>query len=295
MYSIKAASLATGLTVETLRAWERRYAVVVPHRDDSGRRTYRSEDVTRLRRLKEATDRGHPIGRIARLNDEELAALLNEVQAPREASTKMLVARMLDAAQLYQTVNCDQPLAVATALLPPAQLISEVLQPLLREVGDRWHRGAFSVAQERLVSNAVRRHVGLALDSHDRNARGAPIVFATLPGERHELGLLMCAFLCASRGYKIHYLGPDVPVEDLARYAREVSASVIALSVILRDTLASVPEHLRRLAHHVEAGTTIWLGGSASSRLSREALPTGCVVIPDQLDLERRLDLLQAA
>jgi methylmalonyl-CoA mutase cobalamin-binding subunit len=146
-----------------------------------------------------------------------------------------------------------------------------------------------------LVSGAVRRHVGLALDSHDRNARGAPIVFATLPGERHELGLLMCAMLCASRGYKVHYLGPDVPVEDIARYAGEVSAGVVALSVILLDTLASAPEQLHDLAQRVKPGTSIWLGGSATSHLPRKALPRACVVIPDQRDLERRLDLLQVA
>ena len=270
--------------------------MVVPQRDDTGRRVYRSEDVSRLRQLKEAIDRGHPIGRIAGLRNDELENLIKEKRAPRdEASTTSIVARVLEAAHQFQAANCEQPLALATALLPPARLISEVLQPLLREVGDRWHGGELSVAQERLVSGAVRRHVGLALDSHDRNARGAPIVFATLPGERHELGLLMCAMLCASRGYKVHYLGPDVPVEDIARYAGEVSAGVVALSVILLDTLASAPEQLHDLAQRVKPGTSIWLGGSATSHLPRKALPRACVVIPDQLDLERRLDLLQVA
>src|SRR5512134_2686564 len=78
MYSIKAVSQATGLTVETLRAWERRYRAVVPVRDDLGRRVYRAEDVLRLRRLREATDRGHPIGRLVHLDDTSLAGLLHE-------------------------------------------------------------------------------------------------------------------------------------------------------------------------------------------------------------------------
>ena len=78
MYSIKAVAQATGLTVETLRAWERRYGVVVPNRDEGGRRVYRAEDVLRLRRLREATERGHPIGRLAGLSDDGLASLLDE-------------------------------------------------------------------------------------------------------------------------------------------------------------------------------------------------------------------------
>ena len=78
MYSIKAVSQATGLTVETLRAWERRYGIVVPNRDPTGRRVYRAADVLRLRRLREATERGHPIGRLAELSEESLAQLLTE-------------------------------------------------------------------------------------------------------------------------------------------------------------------------------------------------------------------------
>ena len=76
MYSIKAVSQATGLTVETLRAWERRYRIVVPQRDASGRRVYGPEDVIRLRRLFEATRRGHPISRLAQLDDDAITALI---------------------------------------------------------------------------------------------------------------------------------------------------------------------------------------------------------------------------
>ena len=76
MYSIKAVSQATGLSIETLRAWERRYGIVEPLRDGNGRRSYRPEDVIRLRRLREATERGHPISKLSRLSDEEPHKLL---------------------------------------------------------------------------------------------------------------------------------------------------------------------------------------------------------------------------
>ena len=76
MYSIKAVSQATGLTVETLRAWERRYRAVVSRRDDTGRRVYAADDVLRLRRLREATERGHPIGRLVALDARALGELL---------------------------------------------------------------------------------------------------------------------------------------------------------------------------------------------------------------------------
>jgi MerR family transcriptional regulator, light-induced transcriptional regulator len=237
MYSIKAVSQATGLTVETLRAWERRYRVVVPQRDDSGRRVYRAEDVLRLRRLREATERGHPIGRLVHLDDVSLARLLHEPErAPRSATA----------------------------------------------------------TTERLVSSAVRKHIGLIVESLARTARRPAIVFATLPGERHELGLLMAAMVCASHGCRVHYLGPDLPAEEIARYARQVEADVVAVSLVLTDTLAHMPAELAAIRAALGPDVPIWVGGAAAQGLERTTLPAGCLVISNQGELAQRLDVLHA-
>ena len=118
MYSIKAVSQATGLSVETLRAWERRYGLVTPARDGAGRRVYRSGDVLRLRRLREATDRGHPIGRIARFDDAQLAALLDgQANAPPRSGGSAFVERILAATQAFRSDECEQALTLAIAIL----------------------------------------------------------------------------------------------------------------------------------------------------------------------------------
>ncbi len=104
MYSIKAVSQATGLSIETLRAWERRYGVVQPTRDASGRRAYQPDDVIRLRKLREATERGHPIGRLVRLGQEELDTILqSQAQSGAGApSIRSLGTQILAAAEDYR-------------------------------------------------------------------------------------------------------------------------------------------------------------------------------------------------
>lgn len=293
MYSIKAVSQATGLTVETLRAWERRYRVVVPQRDEMGRRVYRAEDVLRLRRLREATDRGHPISRLVKLDEPALASLLHEPERrPQSAMASTFVERILDAARRYSSAECEQSLTLAISLMSPSRLIGEVLEPLLREVGERWHSGAFSIAQERLVSSTVRKHIGLIVETYDRTARRGSIVFATLPGERHELGLLMSAMVCASHGFKVHYLGPDLPAEEIARYARASGAGIVALSVLLLDGVEAVPGQLRTLREALAPDVPIWVGGSGAQQIDRSALPEGAIVVADSAELEQRLDVL---
>jgi DNA-binding transcriptional MerR regulator/methylmalonyl-CoA mutase cobalamin-binding subunit len=293
MYSIKAVSRATGLTVETLRAWERRYRVVEPQRDEMGRRVYGPEDVLRLRRLREATERGHPISRLVVLDETALADLLHEPERrPQSAAATAFVERILDAARRFAADECEQALTLAISLMPPACLIEEVLEPLLHEVGDRWHSGQFSIAQERLVSTTVRKHIGLIVESYGRTARRQAIVFATLSGERHELGLLMSAMVCASHGCKVHYLGADLPPQEVARYAQAVGAAVVALSVVLHEGLRDLPAQLASMREALGPGIPVWIGGLAAQAIEPGTLPAQCLVIRDPAELEQRLDVL---
>jgi methanogenic corrinoid protein MtbC1 len=242
--------------------------------------------------LREATERGHPISRLAPLSDERLAALLD---APADRRTQgaahALVERILGAATEFRSVDCEQAITLAIAMLPPQRLVAEVLQPLLREVGERWHRGELSIAHERMVSKIVARHVGLMLDAYDRAARRESVVFATLQGERHELGLLMSAMICASRGFKVHYLGADLPAVEIARFARELGASVVALSVVWQERIGDVTAQLAELASALPPDTAIWVGGSASAVLAQQPLPSACVLLRDSAEFEQRLDL----
>jgi DNA-binding transcriptional MerR regulator/methylmalonyl-CoA mutase cobalamin-binding subunit len=294
MYSIKAVSQATGLTAETLRAWERRYRVVVPQRDSLGRRVYRPEDVLRLRRLREATERGHPIGRLVQLDEQGLVDLLHEPepQARPVSAPSAFVQRILEAAASYSTASCEQALTLAISLLSPARLIDEVLEPLLREVGERWHSGQFSIAQERMVSTSVRKHIGLIVETYDRTARRQSIVFATLPGERHELGLLMSTMICASHGFRVHYLGPDLPAAEIARYSREVRAAVVALSVVLLENLPALASQLEVIRAALGPDVPVWIGGQGACGIDEANLPPGCLIIGDRAELEQRLDIL---
>ena len=157
-YSIRAVAQATGLSVETLRAWERRYRVIEPRRGVSGHRIYSTRDVSRLRRLRETTACGHSISKIAHLSDEELQTLLRDGDAAdaRGSAAKMLVTRLMRAVEQYRPEECDQSIAMAFALLPPAQVIREVLAPALQEAGSDSHRMTLRVStiSSRIGTNA---------------------------------------------------------------------------------------------------------------------------------------------
>lgn len=269
MYSVKAVAELTGLTPETLRAWERRHGIVAPGRDASGRRAYDRADVERLGRLKRLTDRGHAIRHLAQLDDARLAEMDRAPPArpptvPAVASGELdgLRLRLSAAAHEYRADDFDRTLGIALATVPTARLLKEVLAPLLREVGEAWEHGTLDIAQERLVTSALKTRM-LALVNQRERRGDARLLLATLSGERHELGLLLVALLALSLGTPFHYLGADLPAVEIARLAERLEVDVVALSVVVPDPRAGAS--LRELRALLGPSVQLWLGGASAA------------------------------
>lgn len=270
MYPVKAASELSGLSPETLRAWERRHGAVVPHRDASGRRLYDAAMIERLSRLHRLTDRGHPIRDLAGLDDAALDALLEESRSTGYGGLEVLPGRMLDAVAEYRVDLFDRELSLAIATLPVQVLLERVLMPLLREVGLRWADGRLAIAQERLVSSLLRARLLSVLNQHPRERRPR-ILFATLPGEPHELGLLGAALHAHEAGAPVLYLGSELPAAELVRVAERLQPAAIALSSIDPGQAPLALSELQVLDATLDPAIPVWVGG-ANARYLDEAL-----------------------
>jgi hypothetical protein len=269
-YPIRAVVRLTGLSADTLRAWERRYEAVVPGRGDRGR-LYSDADVARLGRLAAVVARGHAIGSVAGMSDAELDTLLTGPVTGAVVSEVRAVAApvtsMVDALERYDLPALEGGLNRAAAVLPPADLIFEVVVPLMAEIGRRWESGRLRPAQEHLVSGIVRSVLGGLLRAMTR-PRGRPtLVFATPSGERHELGLLCAALLAASEGFGVVYVGADVPADDVVHAVEAASAPVVVLSV---TTPGVVNRGEARRLRGLPVSTELWIGGPEAAALIAE-------------------------
>lgn len=269
-YPIRAVARITGLSVDTLRAWERRYEAVVPKRSDRGR-VYSDSDIARLRQLATLVERGHAIGTIARFSVTELTRLIDGSDALAVMSQESPVAdltTLFRALDRYDLAAIESALARHAAVLPTRELVFAVILPLLRTLGDRWEAGTLSPAQEHIISAIVRSVLGGLLRSIARSDGSPRIVFATPAGERHELGLLCAAVLAATAGYGVLYLGPDLPAAEIA-HAVTFSG---AISVVLGATTsgAVTRTEAKQLAR-VLAEVDLWIGGPQAAMLAAES------------------------
>ena len=279
-YPIRAVSKLTGISIDTLRAWERRHAAVTPIRDDRGR-MYTDADVDRLRLLHRALAHGHSIGRLAPLTNEELHHLAGEPAASAAPSPDQTRGTAVDAAALsaalqsYDASAIDREMARLAAVLRPLELLRDALMPTLAQVGDEWHRQRASIAQEHLMSSTVRNILGSFLRVYARPNVPARLLFATPAGERHELGTLGAAMLAASSGLGVAYLGPDLPADDLVESVKAAGAQVMVLGLTRVSGGRATEQELRAIVRDLPPDVELWAGGHGAGRYASIITPRG--------------------
>lgn len=287
-YPIRAVARLTGISPETLRAWERRYQAVVPERTGRGRQ-YGPAQIARLGRLNRLVRKGHAIGSIAGLPDDQLDAL-DAVPAhslgvaPASTPSPDLLAPVLAAIDLFDATRAADELSRLAAVLAPRELVHRVVMPLMGEVGVRWHDGRLTVAQEHLVSQLLRNLLGSMIRLFRPASPTARMVVAAPAGERHEFGILAASMLASMSGIEPIYLGADLPAEDIGHVATRVEAPVVLLGITVAS--AHAREQIRSVAEAMPASARLWLGGAdvASLDLSDVARPT--VVFSDLVGFE---------
>jgi len=281
-YPIRAVSKLTGISIDTLRAWERRHGAVTPVRDDRGR-MYSDADVQRLRFMRSALARGHSIGRLAPLTDEELRRLAGSAETSA-APTAHAQGRSLDAAaiaaalQNYDAPAIDREIARLATVLRPLEMLRDVLMPALAHVGDDWHRHRARIAQEHLMSSTVRNFLGSFLRLYARPNASMRLLFATPSGERHEIGTLGAAMLAATSGLGVTYLGPDLPAHDIVESLKPAGAHVLVLGLTKVSAAKATERELRTIVRELPRDVELWAGGRGAGRHASIIAPRGLVL-----------------
>jgi methanogenic corrinoid protein MtbC1 len=258
-YTIKNVSAMTGIQPVTLRAWERRYEALSPSRSGNRYRLYSDRDVAVLRWLNSRLLGGISISAAVK----ELREMTEQGQWPEAvAGGPQLSGRRAAASpaqisrQLYQTLLRYDEVEAANLVrqsLASFELIAfmqEVLTPALVQIGEAWYRGEIGITAEHYASAFVRGKLLALLQAYPLR-KGAPyIMLGGAPNEAHEIGALMMSVLLRSRGYQADFLGPDLPLDDLADHARYEKPHMIILTATTRDSalnLERMQDKLSRL------------------------------------------------
>ena len=269
----------TGLSVDVLRAWERRYGLLRPRRSDGGFRLYSSRDEDIVRAMLAQIDRGFPPAQAAKLALAQ-PTLPSSTVPPRLAAPWADGALTLARADLYAALTgfhgnrAHQLIDELFAAFTIDAALSEVIVPCLADLGDGWKRGAVTIAQEHFASNLLReRLLGLARP-WDRGS-GPRAILACPPNERHDISLICFGIVLGRSGWRITFLGADTPIGTVAEAADDLEPNLVVLASILDGRLTAVTPAIRELAATLPVHIA---GKGATARLARS---TGAVLLTD--------------
>jgi MerR family transcriptional regulator, light-induced transcriptional regulator len=271
-YTIKNVASQTGIRPVTLRAWERRHEVLSPYRSDNRYRLYSDKDVAILRWLKCRVDEGisisNAVAELRGMASQEIwpdaipTAPSRPTAQPSSTPPLQYMRRLSDALLKHDETTASDVMREAHALFDLPTVFMDIIVPTLVEIGEAWYNGRIRITIEHQASAFFRGKLLALLQSYPARRNAPYILVGCAPTEQHELGSLMLAVLLRSHGFRVEFLGPDIPLDDLVEYAVFEKPALIALSASTPPAaleLKKMQEKLRR----VRPATVFGFGGRA--------------------------------
>lgn len=235
-YNIKAVSTLTGIQPGTLRAWERRYAILEPVRNEAGHRLYTEEHIRKLKWLSEKVQQGFTISQAAALLDqhEDTHTSLQHVEASQHEA---LSEELLQALLRFDEVKAQELINKAFALYTIDNVTINILASLLVRIGTLWEEGKITTAHEHFATSILRARIGMVMHSFPHNGVLPKVVAVCGPDEWHEVGLLIFTLFVRRLGYEVVYLGASLKEGDIFTVLQTVKPKFVFLSCTLRENL----------------------------------------------------------
>lgn len=289
-YTIQMASKISGVGVHTIRAWEKRYKALEPHRDSAGHRVYTKSDIEKLMLLSELCLLGYTISKVAKLSIEDMKALLTDLGKKPEASTgtefslvkeKVQVdfnqskTILMFALKVFKLDVIHQELGKIKAFISPKEMAMDILLPLSLEIRELASRGAITEAQEKAALHLLQFHSNhLLYKSFDFSQRQSlNVLICGIEQEGDETLSVVAGLLCQHYNFNMSYLKGNVSFEALIETLKSINPELLILNAVSPLKMAgkaAVESYLEKLIARGFGGDVLLIG---KMELDRDKFP----------------------
>ena len=283
---IREVARITGVNAVTLRAWERRYSLIVPHRTAKGHRLYSPDQILRIKHILTWLNRGVSVSQVKPLLDSAPAyhePVDNDWQAWRQALTRAISE--LSERKLDDNVN------QVMSLYPARTLCKQLLIPLLSELEQRW-QGQFGTQLERTFFNSwLRSKLGARIYHNNRSVSGAPVLLINQSSQPFEAALWLSALLVSSSHCPVEVFDTPVPGGELGLAVERLKARAVVLYSSQALNTQLLPKLLAGIhCPIVIAGTCVRIHSSELTDTATQI--AGLTLANDPLEVHQHLDQL---
>ncbi|MDG5787629.1 MerR family transcriptional regulator [Evansella sp. AB-P1] len=267
IYNIKAVSTKLGIQPGTLRAWERRYKIIEPVRNQAGHRLYTEKQVSILKWLITKVNSGFTISQAVDLLEKQD---IEHISSNFEINNDQVINikdELLNSLLKFEENQANQLLDKAFSLYTIENVVIHIIGELLIEIGDMWEKQEITVAHEHYITSYLRTKIGMIFHHLPVNGFLPKVICTCPPKELHETGLLIFTLFLKRKGYETIYLGSGIPKSDLESVVKEVNPTILFFSATLSESLQESYELASKFSNQFNT-LTIGIGGQALAHLS---------------------------
>ncbi len=271
-YPIKIVAKKTGLSLTLIRAWERRYKIVDPVRTNTNRRLYSDEDIEKLKLLKKATDIGYSISSLASFTKNQLQELLKEqidFESELNKDYNEYVDSIMNSIVNLKPFTLEQTLSQIKIDFNKTELIENIVIPIISKIGDYWRDGKIRILNEHFATAILKNFLSGLIDNSIKSENAPRIIITTPKHQYHELGALISANIASYEGWKIYYLGTDLPAEEIIAAANQINAKAVILSIVYPSDDPGIPIELEKLHNHFKGSVDVVITGNSVKSYSK--------------------------
>lgn len=289
-YTMSQVEMITGIKSHTIRKWEQRYSFIKPNRTETNIRYYSDEMLRKLLNVSILLRNGYRVSAIDEMTEEEVNTRVNEIVGTAGQGFDDVIDSLL-AATIYmkegEFEHIFRSQILRNGLL---NTLVEIIYPFLNQVGIFWGTSKLIPAQEHFITNLISHKLITAIDMLSQPGEKAKRMMLFLPeGEFHEIGLLLSYYIAKDLGYRVYYLGQNVPEENVIASFRIIQADLLLTFVVAPSNGDAVT-----VMKNIEKQTRVPLLFSGNpENFHFEEVPQGMVHLPGPEDLISYLEKMR--
>ncbi|PCD01349.1 MerR family transcriptional regulator [Halopseudomonas pelagia] len=286
MLPIREVSRVTGVNAVTLRAWERRYGLITPHRTGKGHRLYTEENVQQIQDILTWLGRGVAVGQV-----KELLHAPQPVDEDANSPWHEMRRVMIQAFVQYDAAELDRILSVTLQRHDADRLCHFLLEPVLEQLQQRW-QGQFGSQLEMVFCHSWLRS-NLAAHLHAKNSQlhGRPILLVNLSEQHCEAGIWLLALMLNAQGIPFCMLEWEVPASELALLAERCQPRAMLFFSSQALALNQLRRQLPKLVQLQPVPVIV--AGPAARIHEQELAELGILALPERASIAYPLLLAQ--
>ena len=283
-YSIKDLENLTKIKAHTIRIWEQRYGILNPQRTPTNIRYYVDSDLRKILNVNLLYTNGYKISKIAQLREEEIVQEVKKLLGNDSGRFADIINDVVKSIMKLDEKRIRQTLTENLEEHNMFVLYNEIIQPILKRIGELWQLNTLSIGHEHFFSAILRNFIIEETEKLSIKSNGKSLLLFLHAEEEHEITLLLYNYLFKKNGYKTYYLGQNMPMSDLYVIFEQLDPDLIITNFIMYISEDTFKEVCEDLIHKLDKKQVVFSGAQAVQY--KKLIPEGITLIESQKDLE---------